>query len=171
DSLPPRRSSDLLHAIASEAGFIRVWCVRPLNEHEAPVAMQLLDHMPAMHGQSLIMADGNYDGWELHKKIAKLGSGLLSPPRGYATHPVSLRQMGPARREALSVWQRHRDLAANVYKQRIGIERVFSALCSYGGGLGPLPAWVRTLGRVRRWVGVKILLYHARLIVRKTAAA
>jgi hypothetical protein len=32
-----------------------------------------------------------------------------------------------------------------------------------GGGLGPLPAWIRRLERTRRWVGCKIVLYHARL--------
>ena len=35
-----------------------------------------------------------------------------------------------------------------------------------GGGLWNLPAWVRGLDRVRRWVGVKIVLYNARLALR-----
>jgi len=45
------------------------------------------------------------------------------------------------------------------------IERVFGVLCCTAGGLGALPPWVRTLDRVRRWVGAKIVLYNARLAV------
>ena len=48
-------------------------------------------------------------------------------------------------------------------KARDEVERAFGVLTSTAGGLGPLPAWVRTLGRVRRWVGAKIILYNARL--------
>jgi hypothetical protein len=40
-----------------------------------------------------------------------------------------------------------------------------------GGGLGPLPAWVRGLRRVTRWTGAKIILYNARIQVRKRMAA
>ena len=36
------------------------------------------------------------------------------------------------------------------------------------GGLAGLPAWVRGLERVRRWVGVKIIVYNARLKARET---
>jgi hypothetical protein len=46
------------------------------------------------------------------------------------------------------------------------IERVFGVLSCTAGGLAGLPAWVRGLERVRRWVGVKIILYNARLKVR-----
>ena len=40
----------------------------------------------------------------------------------------------------------------------------------YGGGLGPLPPWVRTLERARRWVGAKLILHHARLAVKRAVA-
>ena len=45
------------------------------------------------------------------------------------------------------------------------IERVFGVLCCTAGGVGALPSWVRTLERMRRWVGAKIVLYNARLAV------
>jgi hypothetical protein len=54
----------------------------------------------------------------------------------------------------------HKDVA------RLG-GRLVSSLTCYGGGLGPLPAFVRRLPRVTRRVGVKIILYHTRLILRK----
>jgi hypothetical protein len=50
-----------------------------------------------------------------------------------------------------------------VFKARQEIERVFGVLTCTAGGLSNLPAWVRGLARVRRWVGVKIVLYNARL--------
>ena len=42
----------------------------------------------------------------------------------------------------------------------------FSALSCYGGGLGPLPAWVRRITRVTRWVTAKVALYNARILAR-----
>ena len=54
-----------------------------------------------------------------------------------------------------------------VLKTRDEIERVFGVLTCTGGGLSSLPPWVRTLSRVRRWVGVKIILYNARLEVQE----
>ena len=50
------------------------------------------------------------------------------------------------------------------------IERVFGHLTCTPGLLGPLPAFVRGLARVRRWVGAKICLYHARESAREPRA-
>ena len=54
-----------------------------------------------------------------------------------------------------------------VYKARQQIEGVFGVLTCTAGGLSNLPAWVRHLDRVRRWVGVKVILYNARLELRE----
>ena len=53
-------------------------------------------------------------------------------------------------------------LAARYIDQRNAIERRFGAWVSFGGGLGPLPAWVRRFSRVRNWVQAKILVAGAR---------
>ena len=45
-----------------------------------------------------------------------------------------------------------------LYKQRSAIECRFGTLTCVGGGLGPLPAWVRRFQRVRNWVQAKIIL-------------
>ena len=73
------------------------------------------------------------------------------------------RQMGATRRELVRCWDERPGLAGLVLKARDEIERVFGVLTCTAGGLAPLPAWVRTLPRVRRWVGAKIILYNARL--------
>jgi hypothetical protein len=51
-------------------------------------------------------------------------------------------------------------------RHRVHAEGILGILCSRGGGLTGLPPWARRLHRVRRWVGGKIILYHARLRVR-----
>jgi len=156
-----------LHAWVTEDRRIPLWSVESLNRGEQPVACALAAHMPRLADLSVVLADQAYDGHELYNALAAKNGLLLVKPRGYAKHPVTRRQMGPIRREAIAAWQHMPHVAHYVYKQRIHVEGCLSNLCSYGGGLGPLPAWVRTLGRVRRWVGAKIILYNARLNVRK----
>jgi len=47
--------------------------------------------------------------------------------------------------------------------QRKAVERFFGQLTSFGGGLSPLPAWVRTHRRVRRWVQAKLIFNRLRM--------
>jgi hypothetical protein len=161
-----------LHAWATADGRIPLWSVTPLNTHETHVAEALCAHAPPQLADSLVLADGNYDASDLHKRVEQVPGGprLLVPLRGMSQHPVTRRQMGPARRELIEVTREHPDLVRYVLRARDQIERIFSALTTWGGGLGPLPAWARRLERVRRWVGVKINLYHARLRARTAVA-
>lgn len=158
-----------LHALASEDRRIVTWCVRPMNEHEMPVARTLLTSLPEgfFSPRSLLLADGNYDSHDLHKDVARLGGHLVTHLRGRARHAVTLRQMGAARRALLRVDRTARSLLRMVRRHRNEIELTFSNLTSYGGGLGPLPPFVRRLSRVTRWVGAKIILYHTRLHLRR----
>jgi len=169
-----------LHAWVTEDGRIPLWSVMPLNVAEQSVALALCARLPAdtMPGDALILADSNYDSAPLHKAIAATTPArLLVPLRGQKQvgagghHEVTLRQMGAARRELLALWEKHPKLAEHVLHFRNRVEGGFSALTSHGGGLASLPAWARTLGRVRRWVGAKIIMYHARLRARKLVAA
>jgi len=152
-----------LHAIVTEDKRIVIWSVTALNVHETHVAQVLCGHLGPQLTDSLILADGNYDDADLHKRVEAAGPRLLVPLRGMAEHPVTLRQMGAARREHIKTTREQPDLVDYMLNWRTQIERVFSALTCYGGGLGPLPSWVRRLERVRRWVGCKIAMYHARL--------
>jgi DDE family transposase len=152
-----------LHAFVTEDKRIVVWSVTALNVHETHVAKLLCEFLPPQLANSLALADGNYDDADLHKTVEATGSRLLVPLRGMAEHPVTLRQMGAARREHIKTTKEQPDLVNYMLNWRTQIERVFSALSCYGGGLGPLPSWVRRLERVTRWVGCKIAMYHARL--------
>jgi hypothetical protein len=160
-----------LHAWVTSDRRIPVWSVESLNRGEQPVACALAAYMPKLPSHALVMADQNYDGHDLYTVLAAKDGMLLVKPRGDAQHPVTRRQMGPVRREALAAWRQMPALAHYVHKQRIHVEGCFSNLGSFGGGLGPLPAWVRTLDRVRRWVGAKINIYHARCLAKKALLA
>jgi hypothetical protein len=151
-----------LHAIVTNEHQIPVFCVLPLNRHEMPVARAMLDHLPGGLSGRLVMADGNYDAHVLHKDIHARGGWLITHPRGRAEHPVTRRQMGPARRLLIDLWNRVPQKMMRLYRERTCIERVFGQLSCTPGLLGPLPGFVRGLARVRRWVGAKICLYHAR---------
>lgn len=174
-----------LHAFVNEHRRIVVWSVTGLHEDEKTVALHLLPHAaPSLSPGALVLKDSNYDSAPLHKAAAGLmpGVALVGPLKGQdrvgegGHHPVTLRQMGPQRRELVAAWQQCPALLQLVLRARDTIERVFGVLCCTAGGLGTaLPPWVRTLDRVRRWVGAKIILYNARLTaqdrLRETAAA
>ena len=173
-----------LHAFVNEHRRIVVFSVTGLHEDEKTVAMHLLPHLPPMSPQALVFKDSNYDSAPLHKGAAEAcpDAALVGPLKGQdrvgeqGHHPVTLRQMGEQRRELVATWQRCPGLLELALRARDTIERVFGVLCCTAGGLGTaLPSWVRTLDRVRRWVGVKVILYNARLAVqdrlRKAAAA
>lgn len=150
-----------LHACLSTNGYFLGWSVTSLREAEKCVARGLLAEI---RPNGLVLADGNYDVWYLYENVARYGGQLLATPRRGAGR--GHRRPHPDRRIALNLWQSHGAWAS---KQRKPIERFFGQHSSYGGGLGPLPAWVRTLPRVQRWVQAKIILYHIRLTQRKSA--
>lgn len=161
-----------LHAYVNEHRRIVVWSVTGLSEDEKTVALELLPHLPPMAPGAVVLKDSNYDSAPLHKAAARLvpEAALVGPLKGQGRvgegghHPVTLRQMGPDRRELLAAWRHCPGLVELVLRARDTIERVFGVLCCTAGGLGTaLPPWVRTLDRVRRWVGAKVVLYNARL--------
>jgi len=150
-----------LHAWATEDLRIPIWSVVPLNVSEKTVAGELLN---ARRAVGVVLADSNYDAGWLYERVAERGGQLVTPlPENAGS---GHRRQSPSRLAALHLWDA---LGAYVYRDRLKIERVFGSTCCFGGGLGPLPAWVRTLPRVRRWVGAKLIIYHARLALRRRA--
>lgn len=157
-----------LHAIMNLSGDFLTWCVRPLNEHEMPVATLLLETLPPLSTDAITLSDGNYDAHDFHKAVDAKGARLICHLRGIAEHPVTLRQMGHARRELLALAKQQPQALKIALKQRRKIETRFGNLTT--SGLGPLPYFVRRLPRVRRWTGAKLCLYQARRHARKLAA-
>ena len=55
------------------------------------------------------------------------------------------------------------DFGKRLYQLRASIERSFGHATMFAGGLGPLPAWVRGLARVRTWMWAKLLINAVRI--------
>jgi hypothetical protein len=56
------------------------------------------------------------------------------------------------------------DFGKKLYQARRAIERDFGNATAFGGGLAPLPAWVRGLRRVHTWVWAKLLINAVRVL-------
>lgn len=160
-----------LHAWARENGKIGVWCVTGANAAEQTVARELVPRLPMLGHNALVLGDIRFDSADLYRDVAARGAQLLTPLIGITQDKKKRNQMG-VRIEAVIAWEKHSPLARMLLRQRTEIERIFGRLVCTTGGLSPLPAWVRTLPRVRRWVGVKIIFHNIRvdLAVKRKAA-
>lgn len=150
-----------LHAWAMADGRIPVWSVQPLSVNEKPVAMEMARQVGP---RGIVLADAEYDSGPLYETVAESGGCLLAGLRSNAGQ--GHRPRSPARMEMVQAWK---GVAGYVYRERLAVERFFGHQSSFGGGLAGLPAWVRTWARVTRWVGMKLTIYHARLLLRERA--
>lgn len=157
-----------LHALVDWSGKICDYRVRPLNEAEQPIGERLA---VSIRAGSCVLADGNYDSGTLYERIRKRGSQLLTPMRQTPRSPQSVAAMPLGRRMAMEAWELDPDGCREFYRRRSTVERAFAHLTNFAGGLGPLPAWVRRLRRVERWVTAKIAIYHAKLDVCQAVCA
>ncbi len=154
-----------LHVLMTEDGRISTWKVTSLNTSEVRVAKELVASIRGTSCLGLVLADGNYDSGQLYDAVDACGGQLLTPVPENAGR--GHRKQSTARLHAIQAWQ---GIAGYVYRQRVDVERYFAQMSAYGGGLAPLPAWVRTLPRVRRWIGAKLIIYHARQALRKAVS-
>lgn len=146
-----------LHALVSEDSRVLTWKVTSLNTSEMRVAEELITSTCGRTPLNLVLGDGGYDSGRIYDKVAAQGGRLLTPLPANAG--CGHRRQSPSRLEAAQSWK---GIAGYVYRDRLAVERCFAHQSSFGGGLGPLPPWVRTLVRVRRWIGTKLIIYHAR---------
>jgi len=155
-----------LHQIVAEDHRVLCWSLTPMNESEATQALSLI--AVSTLGE-VLLADAVYDGSELYDAVAARGSLLVAGIRDdrLKSKPLASRN-SPARLRAVDAWKH--GVARYVYRDRKRVELAFAQQSSYGGGLGPLPAWVRSLPRARRWIGAKLILHHARLLHRGQVA-
>jgi transposase len=151
-----------LHALARENGrFVQIR-VTPMNINEKQVARELIDKA---HPHGVVLADQGYESGPLYDYIKERGAQLLTPlPKNAGG---GHRRQSPARLLAKRIWASGGE---TLYKRRDAIERFFGQLSAFGGGLSPLPAWVRRLERVERWITAKVTIYHARLLAKEQAA-
>lgn len=152
-----------LHAIWGDRCLPEAWEVTALNEYEGAVAVRLLPQL----GQSAygyLLGDGSYDAGVVFDAAEAVGYQLVAPPEDPYARPGH-RPQSAARRRCVAMF---RDgFGQSLLRDRGAIERRFGHAGSFGGGLGPLPNWVRRLGRVSRWVWCKLVINAARILHRQ----
>jgi len=162
-----------LHTLWSNQPLPEQWEVTSLKAGETTVAAQMLQRQqPAQQelpsGGGYLLADGNYDSSPLFDQ-AKAAGYQLVVPIVRANAGQGHRYQSPHRRRCIEMMQRRQvpgrsDFGPSLYKQRTQIERSFGNATSFACGLGPLPAWVRRLHRVRIWVWAKLLINAVRIL-------
>lgn len=146
-----------LHAILNPQGEFAAWRIAPMNADERTVAADMLREAGI---QGYLVADSNYDSNPLHAICDELGDLHLVTPRrsGKAATGTGHRRQTKGRTRLLDRLGHPTGFAAELLEARDAIERHFANLTNWGGGLGPLPAWVRTPARVERWVEAKLAI-------------
>lgn len=145
-----------LHTIWSARPLPEAWEVTPMNTQERIVARRLFQQL---HSGGYLLADGNYDSNPLFDLAWEHGYQLVTAlPRGQPGH---VRQ-SPQRLRSIAMMKQR--FGKELYRKRIRIEEAYGNATAFGGGLAPLPAWVRGLERVHTWVWAKLLINAVRIL-------
>jgi len=148
------------------------WSVGPMNADEGTRAHALL---AGLRGGGYVVGDCAYDENPLYERAGDHGHQLVAP-RKRPGAGLGHRRHSPQRLRSIALLegaggQGRSAFAAGLYACRTEVERRFSQLTSYGGGLGPLPAWVRRTHRVTLWVQAKIIIRAVKEAVEQRLAA
>lgn len=148
-----KRRGYKLHAIVDLLGNCVVHRVEPLNVSEQVVAREMiasLEHRAA----DILLADGMYDVNKLYEMAGARGIQMLAERRYKKAKGIGHHRHSVHRVRGLKIMKEEPDLLG----ARRFIESCFGTQGNQAGGLGPLPNHVRGLGRVRRWVGLEMLI-------------
>lgn len=146
-----------LHVIWGVGPLPEAWEVTALREYEGTVAERLLTQV---QGMGFLLGDGNYEASRLYDAANASGYQLLAHPEA-KDNGKGHRYQSEHRVRALRLFAS--GLGWGLYRGRTDIERQFGNAGSFGGGLAPLPNWVRRLGCVTRWVWCKLMINAARI--------
>lgn len=147
-----------LYAIWGDRPAPEAYRVYPMNRSECEVAAELAAEA---RGGGYLLGDGLYDSSTVFDAVGAAGYQLLAP-REQPDAGLGHRYQSPYRLRCIELLGG--PFGAALYGRRNDVERRFSGLTCFGGGLAPLPAWVRHLHRVWTWVGAKILINAARIL-------
>lgn len=142
-----------LHAVYNEQCIPQTWEVTPLNEAEPLVATRLV---LSLGEGGYLLGDKSYDSNPLHEIASCQGYQLLAArkrPKGGLAHC----HHAPGRLRSIELLGK--PFGQEIYALRACVERRFARLTNHGGGLAPLPNWVRRSHRVRLWVQAKLILH------------
>jgi hypothetical protein len=127
-----------------------------LKVSDQECAIGLIDRLPDDAG-GYVLADSTHDTNPLHAHAGARGLQLLTPRKKPNT-ALGHRDHCPARLRSIELLEGGGDFGPALYAAREQIERDFGFLCSFGGGLQPLPSWVRRPRRIARWVIAKWII-------------
>ena len=148
-----------LHAVWTTRPLPEAWQIAPMNVSEKTLAVELIGQL---NQGGYLLADGNYDASYLYDAAHERDYQLVVPFRKGKQPGSGGHYQSPHRLRSIALMQSVFGKA--LYKTRTSIERSFGNAGSFGGGLGPLPAWVRGQDRVRTWVWAKLLINAVRIL-------
>lgn len=150
-----------LHAVWGLRPMPEAFSVEPLNACETKAAERLLPELAGGGDRGYLLGDGEFDANPVFDAAGAAGYQLVTPREDPAAGLGHIRQ-SPYRLRCIELLRG--EFGRELYGLRGMIERSFGNATAFAGGLGPLPAWVRRLWRVRRWVWAKLLINGVRII-------
>jgi len=150
-----------LHAIYSGNLLPDAMVITPLDTCEKQMAARMVKRIK---GGGYLLGDPNYNASWVFDTCAEHNHQLVCP-RAIPGAGLGHHYQSPHRLRAIDVLEspaQVNEFGLSLYNQRTEIERRFSNLVCFGGGLTVLPSWVRRAWRVRRWVYGKLLIQAAR---------
>jgi hypothetical protein len=160
-----------LYLVVDENSGVHAWKVESMNVAEQRVAKELIPLAAGSAGRDRwLLGDRIYDSNRLHTLAESCGLRLLAQ-RMRLQDPIGPKQSSGRARAIAMLEAPGTAEGRALLMRRDAIERYLGTLCCSGGGLGPLPGYVRGLRRVRLWVGAKLLIHSLRRVVRSPEAA
>lgn len=148
-----------LHAVVDRHARVLSWRVAPMHTDERTMAGRMLGDL---QHTGYLLADANYDSNKLFDLASRRGVQLVTPRRYGPHRGLGRRRQSPSRLRSKDILESGTTgFGRELMRLRWSIERFFGTLTSRPGGLGYLPAWVRSWRRVRNWVAAKLLLEAA----------
>ena len=161
-----------LHAITSGNPMPDAFAITPLNVCEKRMAARMIRRVTGCGGCGYLVGDAYFDASWLFDYCHFHGHQLVCP-RAKPGTGLGQRYVSPHRRRAINMLEPPaavNPFGSGLYDRRTDIERDFSGMVCFGGGLTTLPPWVRRIWRVRAWVTAKLLINAARIrLIRKEA--
>jgi hypothetical protein len=158
-----------LHAICSGNPLPDAFAVTALDVCEKQMAHRMIKRVK---GCGYLLGNGHYDASWLYD-VCKYHDHVLVSPRAKPGAGIGHHYQSPQRLRSIQLLEPPGDLnefGLSLYRNRTGIERQFSQLTCFGGGLAGLPSWVRRIWRVRNWVWAKLLINATRIRIQRTYA-
>jgi len=158
-----------LHMICSGNPMPDAFAITSLDVCEKQMAARMIKRVK---GGGYLLADTHYDASWLYD-LCSHHHHLLVSPRAKPGTGIGHHYQSPRRLRAIQLLEPPAGInpfGLSLYRERTGVEREFSQMSCFGGGLAALPSWVRRIWRVRNWVAAKLLINAARIRINRTYA-